>query len=382
MHTFMTNEKWIYTYDYPSESVWEPWRDEVYKGGAGLDDKGVPLWIYDDAEAVTGRAVRSLNQSIPGNTKVLLKSLNNSNHFLTYLLLSDSHFTYNGTWDDTVFSMKAVTSALADKGIRIDGVIHLGDLTDGLLHMDKTREIEQCCIRDMQGVLKNCTQSERENEFYGMNSVSGNKSCNIYITPGNHDYNYFRGNTEIKYPTKPQYYIDEPEQKLRLIFIDSFDPKEELRYGFTEYGIHWVDAVLNMMPKDYVAIIFSHVPPIKQLHAWSDWIRNSHILMPVLDKYADRILAYINGHSHCDHLFNDLNNGKFPIISISCAKCEYFLEHKPEGAVVPFRRLGDRTQESFDIMQVDTAKREIYFTRFGAGQDRVVRNHKAYWASS
>ena len=135
----------------------------------------------------------------------------------------------------------------------------------------------------------------------------------------------------------------------------------------------------HQMPKDYVAIIFSHVPPIKQLHAWSDWIRNSHILMPVLDKFADRILAYINGHSHCDHLFNDLHNGQFPIISINCAKCEYFLEHKPEGAVVPYRRLGARMQESFDIMQVDTEKREIYFTRFGAGQDRIVRNHKAEW---
>ena len=67
------------------------------------------------------------------------------------------------------------------------------------------------------------------------------------------------------------------------------------------------------------------------------------------------------------------------MISINCAKCEYFTEHKPEGAVVPERRLGDRTQESFDVLQADTARREIHLTRFGAGKDRAVRNGKAEW---
>ena len=345
--TTIKNYKWIYTYDYAPESIWEPWHES--------DD--VAEWIDAEANAAA--------EKVQGN-----------NLLRTYILLADSHFTYNGTWDDTVACMSAVAKALKGNGIRMDRIIHLGDLTDGLLPLDRTREIEQGCICDMEQIMA-------ENALPKGESVSGRDSNDgnpiLCFVPGNHDYNYFRGNPEIKYPTTPQYYVDEPEQKLRLIFLDSFDPKEELRYGFTEYCIHWVDAVLNMMPQDYVAIIFSHVPPIKQLHAWSDWIRNSHILMPVLDKYADRILAYINGHSHCDHLFNDLHNGRFPIISINCAKCEYFLDHKPEGAVVPFRKLGDRTQESFDIMQVDTAKREIYFTRFGAGQDRIVRNHKAYW---
>lgn len=338
--TPLPNSQWIYTYDYAPDSIWEPWRtsDEM------------PEWIMQEASLVAERA--------KGHGKLP-----------AYLLLADSHYTYNGTWDDTVASMKIVTGLLADQGIRLDRIIHLGDLTDGILSMERTEEIERKCLFDMQEILMSVRSPD---EMGSIRSL-------LNIVPGNHDYNYFRGNQEIKYPSTPQYYIDDPEQKLRLIFIDSFDPKEELRYGFTEYCIHRVDAVLNMMPQDYVAIIFSHVPPIKQLHAWSDWIRNSHILMPVLDKYADRILAYINGHSHCDHLFNGLHNGQFPVISINCAKCEYFTEHKPEGAVVPYRRLGDRTQESFDIMQVDAEKREIYFTRFGAGQDRAVVNHKAVW---
>lgn len=325
------NYKWIYTYDYAPESRWEPWRDEVYKNsGENVDNrerKSTPAWITKEAENVVSR----LKQGVPA-----------------YILLADSHFTYNGTWEDTLASMKSVSERT-----KVEGIIHLGDMTDGLLPLKKTSEIEKGCIEDMESL-----------------------GADLYLLPGNHDYNYFRGNPEIKYPETPQYYIDNNEQKIRLIFIDSFDPKEEVRYGFTKECISWLDKTLEALPDDYNAIIFSHLTPLVRLQAWTKDIRNRNDLIAVLDKHADRILAFINGHNHCDHIFNDLKNGKFPIISINCSKCEYFTEHKPAGAVVPERRLGDRTQESFDIMQIDPDKKEIYFTRFGAGQDRAIKGGK------
>lgn len=315
------NYKWIYTYDYAPDSVWDEWREHA----------GEPDWIQAEADSVVYR----LRKDMP-----------------SFILLSDSHFVYNGTWDDTVSSMQAV----ADK-TKLSGIIHLGDMSDGLLPLPKTREIEARCIEDMESL-----------------------DVPLYITPGNHDYNYFRGNPEVKYPNQPQYFVDLKDQKLRMIFIDSFDPKEQVRYGFTDYCIHWLDSVLREMPSEMKAVIFSHVTPLVRLQSWAKDIRNRVKLIEVLNKYADKILAFINGHNHCDHLFNDLNNGQFPIISINCAKCEYFLEHKPEGSVVPERRLGDRTQESFDILQIDAVNEKLYFTRFGAGSDRYVENHKAYWS--
>lgn len=314
------NYKWIYTYDYAPESLWEPWRD------------GIPSdWITDEASAVAGR----IKEGLP-----------------SFVLLADSHFTYNGTWDDTVASMKALSEKT-----KISGIIHLGDMSDGLLPLAKTEEIETRCISDMESL-----------------------GAPVYIVPGNHDYNYFKGNPEIKYPEKLRYYIDGEDEKMRLIIIDSFDPKEEVRYGFSDECITWLDECLKEMPGDYSAIIFSHLTPLVRLQAWTKDIRNRVKLMDVLNKHATKILAFINGHNHCDHLFNDLHNGQFPIISINCAKCEYFTDHKPVGAVVPERKLGDRTQESFDIMQVDAEKKEIYLTRFGAGTDRIVRDHKAIWS--
>lgn len=314
------NYKWIYTYDYAPESLWEPWRD------------GIPSdWITEEASAVAGR----IKEGLP-----------------SFVLLADSHFTFNGTWDDTVASMKALSEKT-----KISGIIHLGDMSDGLLPLAKTEEIETRCISDMESL-----------------------GAPVYIVPGNHDYNYFKGNPEIKYPEKLRYYIDGEDEKMRLIIIDSFDPKEEVRYGFSDECITWLDECLKEMPGDYSALIFSHLTPLVRLQAWTKDIRNRVKLMDVLNKHATKILAFINGHNHCDHLFNDLHNGQFPIISINCAKCEYFTDHKPAGAFVPERKLGDRTQESFDIMQVDTDKKEIYLTRFGAGTDRIVRDHKAIWS--
>ncbi len=314
------NHKWIYTYDYAPDSVWEPWR---------MEEK--PDWIRDEADLVAGRVRKDLP---------------------AWILLADSHFTYNGTWDDTVEAMRILS-----KKIPLRGIIHLGDLTDGLLTEKETTVITDRMIQDMKGI-----------------------SSNLYLLAGNHDYNYFRGNPEVIYPEIPQFYRDIDDIRLRMVFIDSFDPKESVRYGFTDYSIHWLDSVLKRMPAGYRAVIFSHVPPLVRLQAWTDNIRNREKLINVLNTHADKIMAFLNGHNHCDLIFNDLNNGKFPIISINCSKCEYFTEHKPEGAVVPERRLGDRTQESFDILQIDTLKNEIFFTRFGAGRDRVVSDSKAAWA--
>lgn len=315
------NQKWIYTYDYAPNQVWEEWRMSSPPA----------KWLDDECEALSKRINKSL---------------------LKFALLADSHYTINGTWEDTAYSLQKL-----HRLNQLDGVIHLGDLTDGMLSAVKTKEMESIVKNDLQSL-----------------------GIPVYLVPGNHDYNYFKGNPELIYPDKPQYYVDYNQQKLRLIFIDSFDPKEQFRYGFTDYCIHWLESVLFHMPKDYVGIVFSHVPPLVRLQVWAKEIRNREKLMNVLNPYAHRILAYINGHNHCDHLFNELYNGKFPIISINCAKCEYFLEHKPEGAVTPYRELGSRTQESFDIMQIDTENCEIYFTRFGAGNDRMVREGKGVWS--
>ena len=93
-------------------------------------------------------------------------------------------------------------------------------------------------------------------------------------------------------------------------------------------------------------------------------------------KHRRSILAWINGHNHADHA--DCNEG-FPVISITNAKCEEFHDYKPSGAVTPSRKLGDVIQEAWDVLVVESDSGNMYFTRFGAGNDKAVIGGNAVW---
>jgi hypothetical protein len=120
------------------------------------------------------------------------------------------------------------------------------------------------------------------------------------------------------------------------------------------------------MPEGYRALIFSHLPPLVELQVWTDHIRGGAELVEILGRH--RIAAYLNGHNHADHVHRGLS---FPIISIGCAKPEYFLEYKPAGSTRPMRRLGEASQELWDALLVSPGGERLEFLRFGAGEDRA-----------
>ncbi len=281
---------------------------------------------------------------------------------LNFFLITDSHYTVNGTWQDTVMNLSDVCSGLRDK---LHGLIHLGDLTDGML----SEEVTANYVKDIQEDLQSI-------------------SASVYYTIGNHDYNYFRGNPDVlsveqlkSYYLKGEeqlyYHKDFSEQKLRMIFLDSFDPTEKVRYGYKNETLNYLEKVLLELPKDWCALVFSHVPPVARLHYWSDVIRGEDRLLHILKKYQrmseGNLLGFVHGHNHADYV--DYEEG-FPIVSIGCSKCEYFQEKKPIGSVTYERKLNDVSQELWDIMSVSTKNRTLDFIRFGAGKDRHISNNE------
>jgi hypothetical protein len=210
---------------------------------------------------------------------------------------------------------------------------------------------------------------------------------------GNHDTNYFAGNREpfsiaeqcaiylargdgggVRETGAPWYYKDFPERGLRFVFLHSFDSGEDVRYGFSEECLRWLRDVLRDAPRDLHIVVFSHLTPLVRLQYWTDRIRGGEELVGILEAYgarggAGRVLAYINGHNHADQIYEGLS---FPIVSIGCAKTEYFTEYKPAGSHTPARRIGDAAQELWDVLIVTPSERRLDFVRFGAGFDRTV----------
>jgi hypothetical protein len=102
--------------------------------------------------------------------------------------------------------------------------------------------------------------------------------------------------------------------------------------------------------------------------------------MEILESYdkqeGKQVLALIHGHNHADQTYT---KRRFPIISIGCAKCEYFTDKKPEGSFTFARTLNTVTQELWDTMIITPSQGTIDFIRFGAGKNRSVKKLHRAW---
>ena len=291
---------------------------------------------------------------------------------LVFALLTDSHRTVNGTWKDTVENIAAV-----HKMVGFDGIIHLGDLQDGMLDKRMCRRIVSECVMDLRRICEP-----------------------VYLAIGNHDTNYFKGNPqwltqEEQYgiygrfqdryvnreDTDGWYYVDYGHVKLRMIFLTSFDHRQKVRYGFPEREVRWLSQTLDETPEGYRVLVFSHDAPLARLDYWADEIRNGEMLTQVLERYhrkpGKKILGYIHGHTHADFVYEER---EFPIISVGCAKCEYFPDKKPEGSMRYMRKLKDVTQDLWDVLIITPGEGRLDFVRFGAGEDRTVKSSTKIWA--
>ncbi len=95
-----------------------------------------------------------------------------------FLLLTDSHYVVNGTWEDTVWCIKEV-----NKRAPFDSIIHLGDLTDGMICREVNYHYVDIVKKDLLSLDKP-----------------------VYLVIGNHDTNYFKGNPE-RFSKEEQYWL-------------------------------------------------------------------------------------------------------------------------------------------------------------------------------
>lgn len=383
------DDRYLYTYDYQPEENWTTYRgdfreekfsgieyvftERIYfrivlrsktaeeTGNHRLDLKHILEWkrlpeVQNTQEALYDKGLFQREVKITARTVYE----NWAEDSKCFLLLTDTHYTVNGTWEDTAANLHSVKNELEAQGLKVHGVIHLGDITDGMLPADITRDYVSRVMEGLKGL-----------------------GVPLYYALGNHDSNYFWGNPDRFTPEETRrLYLPKQEHSyyevvyqdvcLRLIFLDSFDPGEEVRYGFGEEELDWLEGILLGLTADWKILVMSHVPPTARLHYWSDVIRGSRRLLRILKEYHARtggLIGYIHGHNHGDQV--DYKEG-FPIISIGCNKCEYFTDKKPQGAVTYERKLHTVTQDLWDVCLVSPRSGRMDLIRFGAGKDRRI----------
>lgn len=380
--------KYLYTYDYQKEENWTTYNHNLTQEIYGQTDYLFDQELYFrvnlkrlDGMNITVEETRNVNQILQYRSKkavyiekeyfreeinVTAKSIRNKRNedSMVFALLTDTHYVVNGTWEDTSYNLKEL-----HKEIGFDGVIHLGDMTDGMVSAKVTKDYVTREMEDLKAL-----------------------DIPIYQVLGNHDSNYFNSNPERMSRQEQQdfyfsfidqdikrnqgnsyYYVDFDGIKLRGIFLESYDFEEEIKYGFSNEALAWLGETLKVTPEGYSVVIFSHVPPLGCIHYWTDQIRNSDLLMELLEEYdaidGKCVMAYIHGHNHADQIYRER---RFPIISIGCTKFEYFTDKKPEGSFTEPRTLNMVTQELWDIMIINPTEKKLELIRFGAGSDRTI----------
>lgn len=273
---------------------------------------------------------------------------------LAFAVITDTHYVNNGTWERSAYNLWQVATRLP-----LSGVIHLGDLSDGILPLAQTRESVERVMEGMERTGKP-----------------------VWLCCGNHDSNYFRNNPEKMTEQemsayylgreKPYYFVDYPVQRIRILYLHSFDYREQVRYGFPLEELDWVKGTMESMADGWAALVCAHVPPLPQIHYWSDQIRNGEELLQILEEYhrqGRRVLAYVHGHNHGEQIYRER---LFPIVSLGCNKMEDFTREKPQGSWTYSRQQNTVTEDLWDVMIVHANHGGIDFVRFGAGEDRHV----------
>ena len=375
--------KYLHTYDYAPEQIWGTYsgdcseaayttkytfRERCYFRVAARRVDGEAV---TEAEAVglsstllfTSTAERRLPHIFEAEVERTADRIGNLRESgdLSLVLLTDTHMTVNGTWQDTAANMLAL-----HRKAKLDGIIHLGDLTDGTVSRELTAQYVKSMMQDM-----------------------GKLEIPVHIVLGNHDANYFHGNPEVmslheqaalyqrgaarwKHDCdKTYYYVDYLKHNLRCLYLSAYENEARPRYGFDLAQIAWVRETLAKVPEGWRVLVFAHDAPLPELDPWSEEIRNGSLMMQALDNSKVQILAYIHGHAHADFTYRWHGKKEFPIIATGCAKCEDMAERKVEGSFTPTRVLGEASQELWDILIIKKNDK-LHFVRFGAGRDRNI----------
>lgn len=294
---------------------------------------------------------------------------------LTFGLWTDVHYASRDTvvFPNTIRNFKEVA-----KHIRFDGVLCLGDMTDG----DKSKVVT----------------GERLSYIMSLQRGVG---VPVYFAAGNHDINaygsgsylfslsemyqnyYSQCSNGVVYDASNygvNFYKDFDEFKIRLISIDSANSDASSpHYKYPGTTTTWFSGVMDTVPDGYTVVAISHLSPYSS-HNWSSTYPSNG--STVKNKISDFIngggtFIMFMGHSHSDFSWSS----PYLEIATHCNKAnphaaDFIAEEGddsllPPGAKIWKRTYSTPTEDCWDAVVIKPGSRTINMIRFGAGEDRT-----------
>ena len=293
---------------------------------------------------------------------------------LTFALVTDIHYDSH---DTTVFPNTLKNIRELSKRVRLDGILCLGDMTDG-----------------------DGTQAETSDRLDEIMPLMQRVGLPVYFTAGNHDCNAYGANANY-YHTDQMYtnyysysdnsvffdddsyginfYKDFHEYNIRLVSLDATntDGGTAPHYKYSANTVTWFQTILPQTPAGYTVLLITHLSPTAA-HNWNNTVpSNAASVLTAINSFISnggKIISLI-GHSHSDYSFSS------PYLEIAC-NCNKFEADisadivedgttlYPAGAKRWKRTAGTATEDCFDVVVIRPLSGAINLVRFGAGEDR------------
>lgn len=214
-----------------------------------------------------------------------------------------------------------------------------------------------------------------------------------------------RGNAihDLKNPESSYYYVDYPEKKIRVIFLDAYAYPEEKNGDlsvwsaegwdrFSDWQLKWfAETALDTSKEGWTYILSSHgalidgfvTGPCSNATIPYEIIKAFHAKRKYANKELDINVDYTNvksnmplhifGHTHLDGYHYDKDVNMLMINTGVCAVSEYDCSLATvDYCVSPKRQKGTITEALFDVIIV-CENGTIHRIRFGAGEDQQFK---------
>ena len=300
--------------------------------------------------------------------------------------------------------------------VGLDCRLHLGDIVDGTENgvgtLRSLSEAFQIFFSSEVPSLFALGNHDINGIYASQNGLNANdfidieKRYAIYMQPIQ-KYGIVKPTGKVDY-----YYKDFKNKKVRVIMLNNFDNPLvtnngkatvdiSSRSGFGNKQVKFLVEALNSTPDDYHVIVCMHQSLSKTIYSTEkDEQMNGSVVKSILESFQNslsgsasttyldsrfpanhyqvnisydfskstkkRIVCVLNGHHHNDR--NTTING----VNYVQTLCSLPESGEPVSDIKPLRTLWSKTEDAFDIVNVNFLTRKAYFTRFGAGNDRVI----------
>ena len=204
----------------------------------------------------------------------------------------------------------------------------------------------------------------------------------IYHAVGNHEYFSHTTGSQLYYDfdsfnddqignmDRHYYYVDNPQQQIRYIVLNSFCEMDDTSVGATpgyeQEQLDWLRDVALDVPAGWTMLVFTHMFYNVTMAANTlSMTAYAQECMNVLDQYEGNgtIAAVIQGHTHRDRLAATPSG--IPVIITTCDKNGQWISSTGDADLLVDRSSGTIREQAFDVMILNKKERTITAVRIG-----------------